>query len=184
MSYFELIDDVAIPGRWHVGEITDAAGAVVGFRQSVRVDPSDSLTGSVYHGMRPLDFFLTSFGVPIVTKELGGAIKRIASEEVQLLALKLSNGIRDYVVLNATRRVECLDETRSTFLKWTEADERPDLMGGYRQVTKLRIKSALVPAHAQMFRIKGWEIALIVSETVKQEMQRAGCFGARFEYVG
>jgi hypothetical protein len=40
------------------------------------------------------------------------------------------------------------------------------------------VEGAAVPGDAHFFRIEGWRTGLIVSETMKVTMTRAGCFGA------
>lgn len=37
-----------------------------------------------------------------------------------------------------------------------------------------------VPSDAHFFRVEGWVVALIVSEAVKEAMERVGCMGAKF----
>ncbi len=83
-------------------------------------------------------------------------------------------------MLNAVRVIRCLDEKRSEFIKWTEHDHRADLAGKYRQVTKLVLIPGAIPPDAHIFRVDGWEVALIVSEVVKVAMESVGCFGAKF----
>jgi hypothetical protein len=78
---------------------------------------------------------------------------------------------------------DCLDEKRSEFTKWTKNDHRADLAGQYRMVTRLRILTEQVPRDAHFFRVEGWRIALIVSEGVKEAMERVGCLGAKFVEV-
>jgi hypothetical protein len=86
-----------------------------------------------------------------------------------------------FEVLNALRVVDCLDERRSEFMKSTDKDQRGDLVGAYRTVTRLRVDPAMVPKDVHAFRIEGWRVALIVSEVVVLAM--AGSVGAKFEAV-
>ncbi|HRI65864.1 MAG TPA: double-CXXCG motif protein [Polyangium sp.] len=37
-----------------------------------------------------------------------------------------------------------------------------------------------IPRDAHIFRIKDWEVVLVVSESVKNAMERVGCYGAEF----
>jgi hypothetical protein len=37
-----------------------------------------------------------------------------------------------------------------------------------------------IPPDAHFFRVKDWEVGLIVSEVVKYAMERVGCVGAEF----
>ncbi|HRI67498.1 MAG TPA: hypothetical protein PK156_24810 [Polyangium sp.] len=76
--------------------------------------------------------------------------------------------------------IRCIDERRSEYLKWTKNDHRADLAGHYRQVTKLVLDRKSIPPDAHFFRIEYWEVVLVVSETVKNAMERVGCYGAKF----
>lgn len=83
-------------------------------------------------------------------------------------------------VVNALRVVRCLDEKRAEFVKWTKQDHRSDLAGQYRQITRLVLDAAAIPADTHLFRIEGSLVELVVSETLKQRMEAVGCLGAQF----
>jgi hypothetical protein len=154
MRYFKLSDDVAIDGRWHIAEVTTNDGWEPDLSDGSRFG-GGGLTGAVSHRGNPIDFCLTSFAVPIV-------------------------GHLGFEVLNARRVIECLDEGRSEFAKWTKDDHRPELAGHYRMVVGLKVRSNEIPPDAHFFRVARWKVALIVSEHVKLAMERTGCRGARF----
>lgn len=65
-------------------------------------------------------------------------------------------------------------------MKWTKEDHRADPAGEYRQVTKLFLAPDRIPSGAHFFRIDGWLVAVIVSDAVKDAMERVGCKGAKF----
>lgn len=179
---YELSDDVSLPGRWHLGEITAADGSYPFLDAGVVFIGDGHLTVRVSRPGRGLAFSLTSFAVPVATKALGEAIVRVAGGDVQCLSLNVAGRV-DRVALNATRVVDCIDESRSEFLKWTPRDHRADLAGQYRQVTRLVIEASRVPNDAHFFRLGGWPIALVVSERVKTAMEEAGCRGAMFSDI-
>jgi hypothetical protein len=179
MRYFRLVDDVNIPGRWHVGEITGADGASHEFDAGAAVDVEGALSAGVTHEGRALEFSLTSFAVPVASRALAEAIADVAGRDVQRIALKLG-GRAGFEVLNATRSFDCLDETRSEFVEWTAGDHRADLAGQYRMVPRLHVDARRIPADARLFRVARWSIALVVTEDVKAAMERVGCLGAKF----
>jgi hypothetical protein len=183
MSYFRLVDDVYIPGRWHLGEVKRGSRAALGLINGIRVDEAECLSVEATHPGRPLEFSLTSFAVPIVTDKLGEAISRVAGSELQLLPISIDRA-HAHLVLNPTRLIDCLDETRSKFTKWTPNDLRSDLAGQYREVTKLYIAPREIPSDAHIFRIMNWPVALIVSDLLKKTMLSSGSFGAKFMDVG
>ena len=82
------------------------------------------------------------------------------------------------VVLNAARVIRCVDEQRSEFVEWTEPDERSDKLGKHQSISELVLVRSRIPIDAHFFRIKDWTVALIVSEVVKNAMERIGCCGA------
>ena len=177
--HFQIRDDMTIRGRWHLSDVLLATGVEPLLDAGELVHDSGPLRGTVSHAGRVLDFSLTSFNVPVATSALAHAIRSVAGSDVQCLPLEVASQ-PGMVVLNALRVVRCLDETRSEFTKWTERDHRADLAGQYRQVTKLVLAPDRVPAEAHFFRVEGWLVALIVSEAVKEAMDRVGCLGAKF----
>lgn len=177
--FFQLRDDVTVAGRWHIGQVRTEDGTEPLLDAGKPFDGSEALFAEVTTAGGVLDFSLTSFAVPVATRQLGEAIGAIAGPDAQVLPV----GIADQsgmVVLNSVRVVKCLDEARSEFIKWTKQDHRADLAGQYRQVTRLVLDPGAIPADAHFFRVEGWLVALIVSEAVKEAMERVGCLGAKF----
>jgi hypothetical protein len=183
MKYYRLLDDVNIQGRWHLGDLTQCdAGAALELWRGSSVSDGILAQVEITHPGKALQFCLTSFGVPVAERRLACAIMENASENLQVFGVTVP-GYRDFNVLNSVRVLKCLDETRSSFVKWTISDHRPDLAGQYRMVTNLRIDSRQVPPDAHFFRVEGWLTALIVSEKIKSTMESCGCFGAKFQNV-
>jgi hypothetical protein len=178
MRYFKLSDDVAIDGRWHIAEVTTNDGWEPDLSDGSRFG-GGGLTGAVSHRGNPLDFCLTSFAVPIARTPVAQAIEAIAHGDVERIPVAIV-GHLGFEVLNARRVIECLDEGRSEFAKWTKDDHRPELAGHYRMVVGLKVRSNEIPPDAHFFRVARWKVALIVSEHVKLAMERTGCRGARF----
>lgn len=179
MKYFEVHDDVYIPERWHLGDVVSGDGAEPHLWSGIPYPQQMALRSLITHDGKPLDFCLTSFAVPIGTQRVAEAIEKVAGADLQSIPVDIL-GADGMMVLNATRVVSCLDESRSEFIKWTARDHRSDLAGQYRQVTKLVINPEVIPPAAHFFRIEGWLISLVVSEAVKTAMTQSGCLGAKF----
>ena len=126
-----------------------------------------------------MDFSLTSFATPIAREKVARVVAEVAAPDVQLVPVQIP-GHDEFFVLSCPRVLRCLDEDRSEYIKWTKQDHRPDFDGQYRSVPKLRIDSKRVPPNVHIFRIEGWNIALIVSEIVKSAMERCRTVGAKF----
>ena len=58
----------------------------------------------------------------------------------------------------------------------------PEKVGKYRDVRDLRIDKTKV-GNAQVFRPEGWAVVLIVSEEIKDALERLGATGTRFQEV-
>lgn len=177
--YFRLEDDVTILKRWHLGSATLLDGTEPRLRAGIRFDTSEHLSIPVTHAGRALDFCLTSFAVPVVVKKIADAVSTVSGNDVQLVPVSIASQA-DMFVLNALRVICCVDEMRSEFVKWTKLDHRADLAGQYRQITRLVLDVAAIPANTHVFRIAGSLVELVVSEQVKGEMESAGCLGAKF----
>lgn len=177
--YFRLLDDVTIPKRWHLGAAVLSDGTEPRLRAGIRFEQSEMPSIPVTHAGRVLDFCLTSFAVPVATERLADAVRAVAGSDVQGISVSVA-GQSGMVALNVLRIIRCLDETRSEFIKWTRQDHRPDLAGQYRQITRLVLDAAMIPADAGLFRIDGSLVELIATEEIKDAMESAGCLGAMF----
>lgn len=178
-QYFRLLDDVTVPKRWHLGAAALADGTEPRLRAGIRFDSPQTPVIPVTHAGRALDFTLTSFAAPVAKRGLAVAVAAVAGTDVQCIPVNIADHA-DMVVLNALRVLRCVDERRSDFVKWTKLDHRADLAGQYRQITKLVLDATAVPNNAHFFRIDGSFAELIVSEAVKNAMDRVGCLGAKF----
>lgn len=180
-GFFGLLDNVHIKNRWHLGEVLKDGNAIELWRGEP-VESRSLLKATLERSGRPLIFSLTSFAAPIARIDLANEIASISGKDLQRLPVAIDN-YEGYEVLNSVRIVPCLNEAESEFMKWTEKDHRPELAGQYRMVTKLKIDPKRVPSDAHFFRIDGWRISLIVSQTVKIAMESVGCLGAAFQRV-
>lgn len=178
-QYFRLVDDIMVPKRWHLGVLALADGTEPRLRAGIRYELTETPSIPVTHEGRVLEFTLTSFAVPIVTPKLARVIAATSGADVQCLPVDIV-GHPGMMALNAVRVIRCLDETRSEFIKWTKQDHRADLAGQYRQIMRLVLDRATIPPDVNVFRIWGSLIELVVSDTVKEAMERVGCFGAKF----
>lgn len=179
MRRFYQLRDQVFTGRWHLGEVTRADGTEPRLRAGSHFNGEGTLFASVTHPGMVLEFCLTSFAVPVASGVLARVVSSAAGPDVQCIPVTIDGNPGMYV-LNVVRVVRCLDESRSEFLKWTDRDHRADLAGQYRQVTKLAIDPDAIPSDAHFFRISGWEVAIILSQDVKEAMERVGCVGAEF----
>jgi len=61
-------------------------------------------------------------------------------------------------------------------------DGRPDKIDSYRMVAKLRINLSKVQG-VNLFRVRGWDVPLIVSGEIKEKIEKNRFVGVVFELV-
>ncbi len=182
MKYYRLNDDIHSPKHRHLGNV---------LQQNVVVDAEHFTSSRRYAGSSDLlieaaegqcfDFCLAAFDVPVISERFAEVLRPIAKDDIQLIPLKISNEA-SYFIMNSLRRLPCLDESRSIFSKWQAADGRPDRTGQYRMVVELRVSSNLI-GNSNVFRIDGWDVPLIVSDSIRQGFLDNSFCGGVFEPV-
>lgn len=184
MRYFVLRpDDKNYPLQWFLGEpLTN---------DEYEVDPREFTAARSFRGPLPatvpicnpgteLAFSFGAFDMPVVTNEVAEIIRNLAGDDVETFPVRIPGAKQSYSILNVVRSLRCLDEVRSEFTLWTEADERPEEVGEYRHVSTIRID----PQRTQdrhVFRIQGYELALIVTEVVKVALANVRDLGLYFK---
>jgi hypothetical protein len=183
--FYELCDDVESPGRWYLdGVIAPGAQDIDprDFNEGQWMNAPSSLTVRVRNDGRPLDFTFADFRMPVVTRTVGAMIADIAPNAVQCIPVTVAGQQQPYDILNVTSRCRCIDESRSSIVRWTPRDGRPDKVGQYRMITTLRV-DRVQAAGKQIFRCEGWKIVVIVSEQLKDLFDRNRISGVCFRPV-
>lgn len=182
-KYFEIRpDDEKYPLQWFLDEPLTVDDFEIDARAFVR--------GRPYVGTRParvpvgnpgteLAFSFGAFDMPVVLSEVADTVRRIANDDVECFPVQIPGSTKSYVVLNAVVSLDCLDESRSELTRWTSADHRPDRLGEIHMISKIRIDPVRAEGH-QVFRIKGWPIALLVTEKIKNALESFPNLGVTF----
>jgi hypothetical protein len=186
MRYFDLSEDVYIPGRWALGKLVDARGEDVWPWLLMRGEPArfeEQLEVSIESPGNPLDFSYAAFGIPIVHARVASVFSELGAQDMQLIPVEVGSQPDEYFVLNVTRVVKCIDDEASEEVRyWTPEDGIPEKVGKYCSVAGMRIDTSKV-GDAKVFRTWGWHVALIVSEDIKQALEGMGTTGMKFVEV-
>ncbi|NOK23841.1 imm11 family protein [Corallococcus carmarthensis] len=188
MRYFKLLDDMEIHGRWLPGEATNAQGQEIDdiwqFADGCPVKVDERLTIPIGHPGKVVDYSVTSVGgAPVVHRRVASVLTELAPDEVQVIPVEVEGQSDPYFILVATRTIRCIDDQESAeVLYWKPEDERPELTGTYRAVYGMRIDPTKV-GDAKVFRPWGWNVVLIVSEDIKEALERSGATGMAFREV-
>jgi hypothetical protein len=82
-------------------------------------------------------------------------------------------------LVNLKHCIDCLDEQQSEIMWWTANDGRPDKIGKYRMITKFIVDPMRI-GERHMFRLFGWDIAIIVSHVMKVAFEEHQVTGVHF----
>lgn len=186
---YDLHDDVYIPDRWHLRmplyeeEGQEELFNVGQFKEGQLLTLNKPVRISLKPPGMALEFS-HAFGIPIVHHRVVSLFERLGlHEEVQFIPVEVEGQIEPWFILNALRIIPCIDEARcEEVVRWLPEDNRPDKMGGYRNVSGLKVDPERT-AGARIFRPWGWKVVLIVSESLKQALEQEGITGTRFVEV-
>jgi hypothetical protein len=183
--YFDLFDDVYVPGRWHLDEPVDQRGQKLEiglFRRGEPVHVKGPLRIPLYVPGKALDFSLADGSIPIVHARLAAVFAELTPGDVQLIPVEVEGESEPYVLLNITRVVKCIDDETSSSVRYVTPEHGlPDQIGEYRSVIGMRIDPSKV-GDAQVFRTWGW-VAIVVSDAIKEALERLGATGTKFTSV-
>lgn len=171
--------------QWFLGEPLDAVGQIIDgwhFTDSKEYNGPIPSTVPVSHPGPERQFSFAALDMPVVSSSVADAIRAINPAGLEMFPVEIGLAERDYLILNVLNQARCVDEVRSKAMKWTEADERPDKLGGYQMIVDLTIDPDRTNGH-DIFRITGYTVALIVSEAMKVSLERLGTIGIVFESV-
>ncbi len=186
MSFHQIpCDDDRCADRWHLLEPLSYDGEPIN---------SDDLSAGVpYTGPQPyvvpinLDypgrrvrFNSGLFDMPIVTSEIAEVLERWGGDVIERYPVYIEDGIPGFEIVNVACELDCVDEGRSYFER-CEEDERNGRRG-YRVVNPLFIDPARTLGK-HVFRVLGWNIALVVSDVVRRELLRFPDLGVVFQPV-
>jgi hypothetical protein len=130
-----------------------------------------------------LEFTQDAFATPVVHERVVQIFERLGLQEVQFLPVQVEGHPGPYFILNALRIIRCIDDTRCEAVRhWKPEHGEPEKVGQYRSVAGLRIDPTKAEG-ARVFRPWGWVLALLVSEDVKDALEREHITGTRFTEV-
>ncbi|MCE9670607.1 hypothetical protein LY474_22635 [Myxococcus stipitatus] len=185
--YFRL-DEEVLAENWYLGTPVDHRGRELEnmkeFTSGQRVEAYRRMTIPVDEPGHRREFNMAGAGRTVVVNlRVATLFAELAPDDVQLLPVDVTGSPDEYQILVATKLIRCIDdEATEEVLYWKPEDERPDRLGQYRSVYGMRIDPTKV-GDAKVFRPWGWDLALIVAESIKHALEDANVTGTRFEEV-
>jgi hypothetical protein len=185
--YFDLFEDMYVPDRWYLDDPVDSQGRKVDpwqFESGEPIAVEGRLRIPIDRSGKPLDFSVTPVGgAPVVHAKVASLFADMAPKDVQLVPVDVEGQPDGFFILNVTRVLKCIDDKASAEVQyWKPEDGRPEKTGNYRAVHGMRIDPLKV-GDAKVFRPRGWLVVLLVSEEIKEALERIGATGAKFKEV-
>jgi hypothetical protein len=184
MRFYELFFDSRIREQWVLAEPIDDQGEEIDPWQFFSGQPI-ALVGTPRIPLaatgRALDFSFTTLSIPIVHARLVPVFEHLASkQEIQFLPVEVTGQTESYFIANILRVIPCIDDVRCERVEyWRPEDGAPDRVGDYRLVRGLRINPTQA-GDSDIFRPRGWNSVLLVSERLKQALEDEQVGGVRF----
>lgn len=182
-SYYEVMSDVYIPGRWYPGNPLDAQGKIIykwTFREGKRLDIDEKIFLKLDPPGIPLDFTECGLAAPLVSARVVKLLQELEVQDIQIIPVTVEGHPDEYSILNVTRLIPCVDEARCARVERYTADDAqpPERIGKYRYIGGLRIDPTQV-GDARIFRPLDWEM-LIVSNDIKEAFEHAQLLGPKY----
>jgi hypothetical protein len=174
---------MSIPGRWVLDGPFDEQGSALDswqFGDGRRVELACVPRFTLSHVGVAVDFSQTGLGVPVVHGRVAAILERLALKDVQLLPARVEGQTEPWFILNVLRIIRCIDDARCGEVEyWKPEDGQPEKVGQYSYVHGLRVDPAKV-GDAHIFRPWGWDVAIIVSDLLKQALEQEGITGMKY----
>ncbi len=184
--YYELQDNRYHPGRWHLRSPLDEQGHPISpwqFFKGTRLDCQEAIRFPVKPDGVELDFSWAAFSIPVVHSRFVQLFASLGIQEVQFLPAHVEGHSGPWFILNTLHTLRCIDDARCTEVQyWQPEDGQPEKVGRYRYVAGMRI-DPMKAGDTRIFRPWGWSQALIVSERLKEAMEKERITGTKFVEV-
>ena len=184
MTYYELLSDMRLRGRWVLADPIDEHGQEVDpwqFGDGCFLPPQGKLVLRQAHPGGALDFSFTTLAIPVVHGRVVSLCERLGmQEQVQFLPVEMEGQSELFFILNVLRVIRCIDDARCEEVQYRRAEDGDsERVGQYEVVAGMRIDPSKV-GDSHLLRPWGWTVALVISERLKHAMEEEGLTGTKF----
>jgi hypothetical protein len=183
-SFYRLLADPAATSRRFLKAPLDPSGNEVDprlFTQGRAVDLQPLLKLPLRRHGDVVDFNFCDFDMVVSPTDFNAELEALVGLAIQRFPVVIDEG-GEFEILNVCDLVPCVDESRSLYTKWIDADGRPDKSGQFRTIIELKITPAAARGH-HIFRVAEWPITLVVSDLVKRLFEAKNLSGVKYEPV-
>lgn len=179
MNFFRILDDLSLKNRWFLSSINLRNHSEIWkFVQAGYISkPQKGLKIDILEQGNSLDLTMCDFEVLIANQK---AASLFSEDDVQKIPILINSIEEPYFIIVIKNELDCVDREKSEYLLWKEGNEiRPDLAGTYQVISKLILDTSVI-GDMNIFRVKGYNVALIVSEKIKNQFDAMKLTGIRF----
>ncbi|SEK38455.1 hypothetical protein SAMN05444354_101436 [Stigmatella aurantiaca] len=145
-------------------------------------DPSHLKAQISHPGTKRAFVFSVIEKAPIVSEAVANVFRTMAPTDVQIFPVSIEGEPERHFVVNVTTVLDCIDEARCQEVQHYPEGSFPEYEGEYRWIYGLRITPSKTEG-AHVFRLMKFKTAFIVSEDIKNALERVGNLGVSFEHV-
>jgi len=166
--YYDISIDKAKKRYWFISDLHKQDGEkidefVFQYGKEVAID-GELFYNIEIQGAVPDLCFASVNASPVVCQNIANEIKELVNDAVQILPVNVIGCQQKFFIINPLRIFDCIDMTNSQYMEFNQ----PPLPK--HSFIKLIIDESKVSAH--IFRPKNWEIAFIVSDKVKNILEK------------
>lgn len=183
--YYSIRFDETDKDQWFLDAPRDQTGTQLDPRWFTAGEPVQApagLTVPVNEPGHPLDVSFASFDMIVTSRRVADVIEQIAPEDIQRIPVTVESTDGHFEILNVVATVDCIDGERTIGDVWPQAGPRPEKAGQWRMIVELRLDPGRVTSH-HIFRVRGWEIAVVVSARLRDELERIRATGLVYDKV-
>jgi hypothetical protein len=140
---------------------------------------ADRVRGAIAQIGTLRDINFGSHDILICSEEATQTLKKVDPSELQSIPIDINGATTSFYLIHLLSIIDCIDRKASQYTLWTESSFRPELAGEFEMMMKMVVDPAKIGGH-KIFRAKGWEITIVVHETIKRALEDAGLSGAAF----
>jgi hypothetical protein len=178
IMFFQVSIDKASKEYWYLSNLKDT--------NNNDIDEFDFKRGKLFSKESELYYEITKKGaatdltfagvfIPVISKSLKEEITSLTEDCVQFIPVNIKNQKEKYYIINTLKIIDCIDMEKSGYMKIN----KPSLPK--YSFYKLIIDELKVPV--DIFRLKNWESALIISNKIKIIFEKHNMDGIIFRKV-
>ena len=184
-SWYRITSGEASRGAWFLDDPIDENAIVMDPRRYTEGRNAESPRPAyvpIYRNGYAASFSMGSFDIPVVSGPVAETLRQHCPDSVQLLPV-LIPGQRDiYYIANFLDLLDCVDEERTQVSRWELGDGRDDRIGEYRVLMDITLCQRVCEGN-HAFRIRGWEICLVVSDRLRNALLQHGNLAIGFNPI-